>query len=626
MASSADLLKFPRPSSDPEGDGRALRPDRDPLQDLCGALIHLLGRQGEDLSPLPAVPFDLFALRAELAGVLQAGAQDLATKLRAELSCWLTARAQLQQLSRCRYLALPVEIAAFRDELEQAGQRGQQIVEALEALGEGRLGFSSPPRLFQQEQAEALPEVPRPSTEEAGGPPETAAALPALRAVAEPPEATSAATAAPDLAAEAESVFARAEACRLRKDHHRAVALYGEVLRQAPGHRAAHVRRGFLLLILRRPDLAVEDFTAALRSGEHDPEVWHLRGNAWALLGRLEQAVADYGHCLALDPEQTRARFNLAVAYRLLGQLPQALAEFTEVIRAQPDHDLAHYNRGLVYTALERYEQAIADFSRTIKLNPEHPDVRARLREVRQTLNQQTAPRPEPPAQASRPPENSNPAVDGVLRVDCPSCAARGAIRWDKLGRLHVCRGCSRSFRVDPRGGLVEVIRTRDDRWVDKESHAATSRRVRAARLLKRGLLPLAGLAVAVLIAFWLPSRPAPSAEDPLPRELKPRAEFFTRAWLKKDWRRLRLLVRPGEDRALYRWSVHHPPPVTAAQAGAAGREDRIEVKVLTTQDRTATVQVRIRGPAAASAEEAVEFIQFWEERAGTWFFLVPAR
>ena len=54
-------------------------------------------------------------------------------------------------------------------------------------------------------------------------------------------------------------------------------------------------------------------------------------------------------------------------------------------------------------------------------------------------------------------------------------------------------------------------------------------------------------LAAALVLVSWMFSRPAPSRAE-LPRELKPRVELFTGAWLKRDWPRMRLLVTPGED------------------------------------------------------------------------------
>jgi hypothetical protein len=243
--------------------------------------------------------------------------------------------------------------------------------------------------------------------------------------------------------------------------------------------------------------------------------------------------------------------------------------------------------------------------------------------EVPEVAKEPAPPTPQSPRPLRAPGSASE---SGVLRVDCPSCGAQGAIRWEKMGRLHTCRGCARSFRVDPSGGMVEVIRTKDNKWVDKVAHAARSRRAIATRFIVRRLLPALGVAALILGVVWLSTRSAVSAEVQLPRELQPRAELFTTAWLKKDWATMRLLTTPGQDRNLYKWYLRHPSPPARPQAGDSGDEIHLEVGVGATQGTTTTVKVRIPGQGGTAGKGALEQTQSWEERGGTWYFVVPGQ
>jgi tetratricopeptide (TPR) repeat protein len=552
-------------------------------------------------SEQPASPDPLSVLRNELADVIQKAAQELAAKVRGELPCWTAALENFQQLSQCRYLTLPADFATLHEELIRASQQAQQMTEALEALGGDPLNKT--PALGRGE--DSPDPLPIPSCP-------GAADLP--RAIG-PPEIPG-----------VESVFALAEHKRSCKEYDQALALYGQVLQRLPTHRAAYVRRGQLRLFCRRPEEAIEDFTAALHLDEKDAETYLCRGDAHAMRGWLEEAVKDYTRCLALDPTRTRARWNRAVGYRLLGRLSQALAGFTEVIQEQPEHAAGYYNRGLVHAALTHYDLAIADFFKTVQLNPAHPEVRTKLREIRALRNEQTA-QPEPAVSNAPSPARVLPtAEESVLRLGCPSCGVKGAIRWDKLGRLHSCRRCSRSFRVDPQGGLREVLRTKDNKWVDKETHRGRSQRARVVQLILRGVLPALGLAAGILLVIWLSSGPAASSEVELPQELLPRAELFTRAWLKKDWPRMRLLVRPGEDRNLYRWTTRHPPPISPISPGLSDPDIPIEVTVLSTQAQGNTIKVRFPNLVGGSGKGPSELVQVWEKRGSTWFFVVPGR
>jgi hypothetical protein len=349
---------------------------------------------------------------------------------------------------------------------------------------------------------------------------------------------------------------------------------------------------------------------------------------------------------LELGPERARARFNRAVAYRLQGNLQDALREFDAIIEVAPEQPGAYYNRGLVRTSQGDHDGAVADFSRTLALAPDHQEAQARLRQVSLALRaRKAAPAPAPPALPSSsavppsapsssgpapsgpspkaaPPTQGRPASDedGVLRVSCPACGTIGALRWEKLGRLHTCRRCGRSSRLDPSGGLVEVVRTRDNKWVDREAFEQQSRRARATRFALRRLLPALALGAAIFFAVRLSSRAALPAEAPLPRELSPRVELFTRAWLKNEWFVMRRLVVPGEERPLYTWSRRHPSPLgpTPTQLGP---DVRVEVSVVGQQEeRTVKVTVRGVGPSP------LELHQVWTERGGHWFFVVPER
>jgi hypothetical protein len=212
------------------------------------------------------------------------------------------------------------------------------------------------------------------------------------------------------------------------------------------------------------------------------------------------------------------------------------------------------------------------------------------------------------------------------LKVSCPACGARGAIRWDKLNSVHVCRRCSRFVGVNRSGGPVEVIRAKDNRWVTKEVHAARSTRARVRRFFTRCLLPVLGVAVAILLTLRLSSRPLALPDVELPRELKPRAELLTKAWLKRGWSQMRLLVRPGEDRNLYRWSVRSPPPTGEPKVGQSEGELTVDATVLSVQPQAAQVRVQIRGLPGTSAKDPLELLQLWEDRGGSWFFIVPTQ
>jgi hypothetical protein len=202
------------------------------------------------------------------------------------------------------------------------------------------------------------------------------------------------------------------------------------------------------------------------------------------------------------------------------------------------------------------------------------------------------------------------------LQIRCHACGESGAINWDRLNHIQNCRHCSRHFAVRADGHAVEVIKSAGDRWRPKRGRNSLFR-PRPRRWLIAATLLLALPLVAT--AGWRMVRPAAviAAELELPRELTPRAEAFSRAWLASDVRTMKRLTSPAQDRVLYGWFAHHRPPVLAP---ASIEPPHIDVAVQSVKADQTVLRVRVAG------KSSVELTQTWERRGENWFFLPPAK
>lgn len=101
-------------------------------------------------------------------------------------------------------------------------------------------------------------------------------------------------------------------------------------------------------------------------------------------LGRLEEAIEDYGRALAIgEPpvNQTQHFFHRAMCLQALdGRAEEAVDDFTRSIELYPDHPGPWHLRGkLLIDVLGRYEERIADLDRLLAMRevPEGYQLRA---------------------------------------------------------------------------------------------------------------------------------------------------------------------------------------------------------------------------------------------------------
>ena len=110
----------------------------------------------------------------------------------------------------------------------------------------------------------------------------------------------------------------------------------------------------------------------------HDvPEEANYCGNCGASLrpgepSAIDQMIDDARRAIASNPNDTSARYNLAIAYKLAEMDDLARQELTRVAELQPDFGDAHYELGLLHAKSGHTEQAIAALTRVLELEPGH--------------------------------------------------------------------------------------------------------------------------------------------------------------------------------------------------------------------------------------------------------------
>ena len=71
-------------------------------------------------------------------------------------------------------------------------------------------------------------------------------------------------------------------------------------------------------------DLAIADYTEAIKLDPNDPDVYNNRGQAYDNKGEFDLAIADYTAAIRLDSEDARAYYNRGLTRTNKGEFEQA--------------------------------------------------------------------------------------------------------------------------------------------------------------------------------------------------------------------------------------------------------------------------------------------------------------
>jgi len=95
-------------------------------------------------------------------------------------------------------------------------------------------------------------------------------------------------------------------------------------------------------------DQQAQPILAKLKASPTDPALLVQLGDLRYDAGQYKQAISYYEQSLALDPNNTRVRADMASAYAYSGDYDRAIAEYKTALKYDPKHALSLYNLGMV--------------------------------------------------------------------------------------------------------------------------------------------------------------------------------------------------------------------------------------------------------------------------------------
>jgi len=104
----------------------------------------------------------------------------------------------------------------------------------------------------------------------------------------------------------------------------------------------------------------------------NDALLFNIRGACFAGLGQIILAKENYEKAIVLNPEYSKAHFNLAGALHELDEFDASIRSYQDSIVIEPDHAEAHNNLGNVFTEVGQLDAAIKSYEKAICIKPDY--------------------------------------------------------------------------------------------------------------------------------------------------------------------------------------------------------------------------------------------------------------
>ncbi|HLO89185.1 MAG TPA: tetratricopeptide repeat protein [Nostocaceae cyanobacterium] len=188
--------------------------------------------------------------------------------------------------------------------------------------------------------------------------------------------------------------YQQGETAYQQRNYQLAIDNFTQAIRKHPVHVKALINRGNARYNLKDYEGALADYNQALQINPQEVKAYVNRGNAYYMLAdyssepeeEYKQALNDFNTALRLDDKEAEAYIRRGIVrlqiakYSLNSQqeYQKSLQDFTQAIALNPAKSEAYFQRGLVRYQIAQYssnyaaeyKQAIADFDQAIKINP----------------------------------------------------------------------------------------------------------------------------------------------------------------------------------------------------------------------------------------------------------------
>jgi tetratricopeptide (TPR) repeat protein len=145
---------------------------------------------------------------------------------------------------------------------------------------------------------------------------------------------------------------------------------YTHELKTAPKSVALLIKRGDLYFKLHEFDMAIADYTAAIKLDAHADKAYYGRGLALGRNGNIAQGIKDLSIYISRHPTESYAYTKRGIRYLWLREDSKAKSDLTKAITLAPRNAEAHDDLGVVLARGGDYRGALKNFLACVTIDP----------------------------------------------------------------------------------------------------------------------------------------------------------------------------------------------------------------------------------------------------------------
>lgn len=154
-----------------------------------------------------------------------------------------------------------------------------------------------------------------------------------------------------------------------------ALTYYDKALNINPRYLEVLLSRGRIYKLQKNYQEALADFNKVLdlTAGTYQQQgyAYNYRGDVYYALKRYDLALEDYSAAIGRQGRYPNAFNSRGMVYILNKDFDRALKDFNAALQLNPQYASAYSNRGVLYMMQKKYNLAVEDFQEALKINPQ---------------------------------------------------------------------------------------------------------------------------------------------------------------------------------------------------------------------------------------------------------------